>query len=50
MIIAKVNAFISLAIENSNIEKKEFFLLRKKKIAIVLSNTSTVIHINILVT
>jgi len=48
MIIEKVNEFISLAIENSNIEKKEFFLLRKKKIAIVLSNTSTVIHINIL--
>jgi len=48
MVIEKINEFISLAIENSNIEEKEFSSLRKKKIAIILRNTSTIIYINIL--
>jgi hypothetical protein len=47
MVIEKVNQFISLAIENSNLEKSEFSPLRGKYISIILSNTSTVINLTI---
>ena len=47
MFIEKVNQFISLAIENSNLEKSEFSPLRGKYISIILSNTSTVINLTI---
>ena len=48
MIIEKINKFISLAIENSNLEKQDFQSLAGKNIVIILSNTSTVINIKIL--
>ena len=47
MVIEKVNQFISLAIENSNLDKNEFSSLRGKYISIILSNTSTVINLTI---
>ncbi len=47
MIIEKINKFISLAIENSNLEKQDFSSLNGKKITIILSNTSTIINIKI---
>ena len=48
MIIEKINKFISLAIENSNLEKQDFSSLNGKTIIIILSNTSTVIYIKII--
>jgi len=48
MIIEKINKFISLAIENSNLEKQDFSSLDGKTIIIILSNTSTVIYIKII--
>ena len=48
MIIEKINKFISLAIENSNLDKQDFQSLSGKNIVIILSNTSTVINIKIL--
>tara|TARA_B100001996_G_C18671121_1_gene596782 strand:+ start:535 stop:1104 length:570 start_codon:yes stop_codon:yes gene_type:complete len=48
MVIEKINEFISIAIENSNIERNDFSDLNKKKIAIILRNTSTIIYLNIL--
>jgi len=47
MIIEKINKFISIAIENSNLEKQDFSSLNGKKITIILSNTSTIINIKI---
>ena len=47
MIIEKINKFISLAIENSNLERQDFSSLDGKNILIILSNTSTVINIKI---
>ena len=38
MIIEKINKFISLAIENSNLEKQDFSSLNGKTIIIILSN------------
>jgi len=47
MIIEKLNKFISTALESSDFDTKELKLLDKKNIAVVLSNTSTVIYIQI---
>ena len=45
MIIEKINKFLKVAIENSNIEKKDFLPLNKKIISIILSNTQTIIYL-----
>ena len=47
MIIEKINKFLEVAIEHSNLDKKEFSTLNGKIISIILSNTSTVIYISL---
>ena len=47
MIIEKLNRFISSALDSSDLDEKELKPLDKKNIAIKLSNTSTVIYIEI---
>ena len=45
MVTEKINKLIYKAIENSNLEKKDFSTLSNKIISIVLSNTSTTLYI-----
>ena len=48
MISKKINKFIQIAIENSNLEKKEFSQLNDKNIFINLQNTQTILYIKVL--
>ena len=45
MITKKINKFIQVAIDNSNLEEKEFYQLNGKNIFINLRNTSTILYI-----
>ena len=47
MISKKINKFIQIAIENSNLEKKEFSQLNGKNIFINLQNTQTILYIKV---
>ena len=48
MVIEKINQAIAIAIENSNLKKKDFQKLNGKYIYIILDNTSMTIYIEIL--
>lgn len=48
MVIEKLNNFIATTLESSDLDKKELRKLDKKTIAIKLSNTSTIIYIQII--
>lgn len=48
MVIEKINQAIAIAIENSNLKKKDFQKLNGKYIYIILDNTSTTIYIEVL--
>ena len=45
MVTDKINELIGKAIENSNLEKKDFLALNNKTISIILKNTATILYI-----
>ena len=45
MVTDKINELIGKAIDNSNLEKKDFLALNNKTISIILKNTSTILYI-----